>query len=144
MAREAEVAVFVARRDRTEILVLRRAPALGGYWHTVAGGIEPGEQPLDAARRELAEETRLEAEPVAARTQFAYPLDEEPPELRTRYAPGLTHVPVHCFLVDAPDAWEPVLDWEHDRYRWARAAEAPAAYRYADVGEALRRLLGAS
>ena len=42
-----------------EALVLRRSAAgrNPGSWETVHGTIEPGESPLDAARRELAEET---------------------------------------------------------------------------------------
>jgi 8-oxo-dGTP pyrophosphatase MutT (NUDIX family) len=141
MAREAEVAVFVARRGRGEILVVRRCAELGGYWHTVAGGIEPGEEAESAAARELAEETGLVAQLGRSRFGFAYPLDQEPPERRARYAPGLTQVPVECFLVDAPDDWEPTLDWEHDAYRWVRADDAPAALFWPDVGEALQRVL---
>jgi hypothetical protein len=34
---------------------------------------------------------------------------------------------VDCFLVDAPDDWEPQLDHEHDGYRWHTAEDAPGA-----------------
>ena len=46
-----------------ECLVLRRAAGgrSPGSWETVHGHIEPGERPADAALRELAEETGLEA-----------------------------------------------------------------------------------
>ena len=39
---------------RPEFLVLRRAPERLGYWHLVAGGLEPDEAPTEAAQRELA------------------------------------------------------------------------------------------
>ncbi len=55
------MAVFVTRRDRSEGLIALRAQAGGGYWHTIAGGVEPGETAVEAARRELREETGLEA-----------------------------------------------------------------------------------
>jgi len=44
-----------------EALVLRRGPAVrcSGAWETVHGHIEPGEAPVAAALRELAEETGL-------------------------------------------------------------------------------------
>jgi 8-oxo-dGTP diphosphatase len=58
----AEVAVFVTRRHGREVLLLLRVPSGGGYWHVVAGAIEAGETPQDAAKRELWEETGLLAQ----------------------------------------------------------------------------------
>jgi 8-oxo-dGTP pyrophosphatase MutT (NUDIX family) len=141
VAREAEVAIFIARRHRSEVLAVQRCAELGGYWHTIAGGIEPGESPEEAARRELAEETGLRVETVGAAFVNRHPLDQEPPESRARFAPGITEVPVHAYLVDVPDDWEPELDWEHDEYRWCRAESAADAYRWPETGEALRALL---
>src|SRR5437870_6675137 len=57
--REAEVAIFVTRHGRSEVLIAHRSPRQGAYWHTIAGGIEDNETPLAAAARELAEETGL-------------------------------------------------------------------------------------
>jgi hypothetical protein len=31
---------------------------------------------------------------------------------------------VACYVVDAPLAWQPELDWEHDDYRWCSKLEA--------------------
>ena len=142
MAREAEVAIFLARRRRTEILAVHRCAELGGYWHTIAGGIELGESPDEAARRELEEESGLRVERLGEPFVNRYPLDQEPPESRARFAPGLTEVPVHAYLVDVADDWEPQLDWEHDDYRWCAVDDAATAYRWPETGEALRALLG--
>ena len=139
-----EVAIFVARHGRSEILVVHRSPAQGGYWHTIAGGIEPGEQPEEAAQRELLEETGLSISVLSAAgeaVQFAYSLDEDPPERQALYEPNVAEVKVDCYLVDAPDGWEPSLDWEHDGYRWVTAGEAPDALHWPDTAAALRRLL---
>jgi 8-oxo-dGTP pyrophosphatase MutT (NUDIX family) len=139
----AEVAIFVTRRGRSEVLVALRNPQLGGYWHTIAGGIEAGETPLEAARRELQEETGLEAQPVevAEAVEYAYPLSEEPADRRARFPAGLLAVHVTCFLVDAPDDWEPTLDWEHDDHRWLPPREAADTLRWPDTADALRRVL---
>jgi mutator protein MutT len=57
-----EVALALPLRER-RILVARRAPDshLGGFWEFPGGKIEPGEEPAEAALRELAEETGLSA-----------------------------------------------------------------------------------
>jgi dihydroneopterin triphosphate diphosphatase len=143
--RSAEVAVFVTRNRRSEVLLVHRAAPLGAYWHTVAGGVESGESPAEAAVRELREETALdgvELVPVETVVEYAYSVAEEPPERRTLYAPGLTAVPVTCFLVDAPDDWEPTLNWEHDAHRWCAPDDAVGTLRWPDTAAALHRLLG--
>ena len=135
-----EVAIFVVRRGRSEVLVVHRSPELGGYWHTIAGAVETGESMEEAARRELHEETGLIAG-VQATSDFHYPLAEETPERQSLYEPGLTDIHVHCFVTDAPDDWEPTLDHEHVEYRWATAADAPDALFFPDIAAALRRAL---
>jgi 8-oxo-dGTP pyrophosphatase MutT (NUDIX family) len=134
------VAVFVTRRERSEILVCHRSgPA--GYWHTVAGEREPGETSAEGALRELREETGLVAELAGPATSLAYSLAEETAERRALYSPELTEVQVDCFLVDAPDGWEPLLDREHDGYRWCSPDDAFALLYWDDTSAALRRLL---
>ena len=138
-----EVAVFVTRKSDSEVLIVHRSPAHGGYWHVVAGGVEPGEAVEKAAERELREETGLVAKVAAGVKviEYVYPLTEEPADRRNLYDPSIAQVDVTCFHVSAPDEWEPKLDWEHDGHRWCEPGEAFSALRWPETAQALRQLL---
>jgi dihydroneopterin triphosphate diphosphatase len=132
--RKSEVLVFVRREDA--YLVLRRSERQGGYWHSVAGGVEEGEDPGAAAARELLEETGLRAVPVSLDRSFAYlPEPWEP-----RFRVGQKAIEVACFLVDAPPGWEPILDWEHDEHRWCTRAAAVELLHWPEPREVLGSL----
>ena len=139
----SEVAVFVTRRGATEVLLVHRSPEQGGYWHVVAGGVETGESPREAATRELREETGLIAEMIAGAeaVEYAYPLIEEPAERRNLYDPSVVQVAVTCFWAEAPDDWEPTLDWEHDAHRWCDSRTASETLRWPETAQALRILV---
>jgi 8-oxo-dGTP pyrophosphatase MutT (NUDIX family) len=138
-----EVAVFVTRKSGSEVLIVHRSQEQGGYWHVVAGGVEPREAVEEAAERELREETGLVANVTAGIkvVEYVYPLSEEPADRRNLYDPSVAQVEVTCFHVTAPDEWEPTLDWEHDGHRWCEPGEAFSALRWPETARALRELL---
>lgn len=78
------------------ILLLRqyRYAAGGVLWEIPAGVLEPGESPLDCARRELREETGAEAESLEFLTTI----------LTT---PGFTDEQIHLFVASGISAGEP-------------------------------------
>ena len=128
-----EVAVFV-RRDAT-FLILHRA--VDRYWHVVAGVVEPGEEFAAAAKRELREETGLDAEV----TDLAMPQTYDvPAEMSAQYLPGVLEVAIHNFAVGVPPDWEPVLNEEHDDYRWLGLADAIALVRWPETMEIIATL----
>jgi dihydroneopterin triphosphate diphosphatase len=115
MTESSEVLIHVRRGE--EFLITHRAPDGGGYWHTIAGGVEPGEEGHVAARRELREETGFETEALEPIGEFAYVRESWEEEAGLR-------VHVQAFLVDVFPGWEPQLDDEHDDYRWCSRDEA--------------------
>jgi len=127
----SEVLIHVRRGD--EFLVAHRSPESGGYWHTIAGAVEPGEAFHVAALRELHEETGLAAAELQPLGGFAYVREEweEQAGLRVR---------VEAFLVDVEPDWEPVLNEEHVEYRWLEREEAAELLFWPEPAALLRSL----
>jgi lipoyl(octanoyl) transferase len=134
-----EILVFVRRGEK--YLILHRSERQGSYWHSVAGALEEGETWAEAAARELEEEVGLVSRPVEVGLPYAYALDEFP-EYRRRLPPGTREIVVHNFLAEAPERWEPTLDWEHDDYRWCSPDEAVELLRWPEPRAVLREVAG--
>ncbi|HEV8536769.1 MAG TPA: NUDIX domain-containing protein [Candidatus Limnocylindria bacterium] len=130
---DREVAILVQRDDR--LLLLHRA--IERYWHVVAGVVEGGESFGEAAVRELREETGLATMPIDLALPQRYRI---PPELLSEYPPEVTLVSVQNFWVTAPTGWEPVLNEEHDVYRWCSLTAAVALAHWPETKAAIAAL----
>ena len=85
-------AVVMPVDEKKRILLVRqyRLPARQYLWELPAGTVDPGEKPLETARRELAEETGLRARKIQKLAEF-YPSPGFLTEKMTIYlATGLT------------------------------------------------------
>jgi dATP pyrophosphohydrolase len=127
-----ETGVVVRRGDR--FLVLHRAH--DRYWHIVAGVVEEGETFAEAAARELYEEAALG--PNAPLRQVGMTQGYAVPEAtRQEYGPGIDRITIESFAIDVPPDWEPVLNEEHDEYRWCTLEEALAILHWPETKEAI-------
>lgn len=113
-----EIALAVVRGPRGVVWIERGTPPSIGRWALPGGRIEPGEEPLEAARREAREETGLVLRggtPLAVLTERF-----EEPDGTFRY-----DVVVHAALFDDPGG-EPIADDGVTDARWAPTPPAPA------------------
>lgn len=131
------VDVYVVRRDPTgddlEFLVLRRAPTgrCPGAWESVHGHVEPGEDPVETARRELTEETGLVPSAwynLSRCESFFLHRDN-----------AVAIIPAFAALV--PPGSEVCLGIEHDDHVWLAPAEARARFSWPRERRALDDLL---
>ncbi len=117
VSRVVEVCVFRFRNDRPQYLLLKRGPndpVYSGLWQIVTGTIRSGETAVEAARRELAEETAVTPAGfwVVPYTDSYY----DPRSDETSIIP--------FFAAQFPPADEPRLSAEHVTYEWLGYAEA--------------------
>ena len=130
------VFLFRERESRREYLLLHRVTRLGAFWQGVTGALEEGETLLQAAQREVLEETALTpAEIHSLEFSYRFPVADEWREL---YAPDMNEIVEHVFIARVPGD-DPTLSLEHDSWQWRTPKDAVAMLKWQDNIEALRR-----
>jgi 8-oxo-dGTP pyrophosphatase MutT (NUDIX family) len=110
--------------DRKVLLMRRQGAAHAGEWAFPAGGIEKGERPEEAARREVREETGHEHD--GGLSPFMHS-DSDGVEFVT-------------YKAHASDQFKPTLNEEHDRAEWVSLDEAEKLPLHPGVRAALEKL----
>jgi len=120
--RPESVLVVIGTAAGEALLLERTHPP--GFWQSVTGSLDWDEAAAAAARRELAEETGIDAVPVATGQVNRFPIL---PAWRARYHPGVSENVEHVFVVQLPARVEVRIDpAEHRAWAWLPREEAIA------------------
>ena len=141
MAYKIPISVLVVvHTPDLEVLLLERADR-PGFWQSVTGSQDEGEALPDTAKRELREETGLDASRFVLEDWGKQNRYKIYPGWRHRYAPGVTHNTEHVFSLVLPQPLEIVLEpTEHLRYEWLPWRDAAErAFSWSNA-EAIREL----
>jgi dATP pyrophosphohydrolase len=120
------VLVIVHTRAR-EVLLLERA-LRPGFWQSVTGSVDQMDEPLQsAARREVLEETGIDAASAQLERWNVVYTFEIYAQWRSRFAPGVLHNVEHVFALElASRAPVRLAPDEHLAYAWLPWREAAA------------------
>ncbi len=129
------VSVYPFRRtvDGIQFLTLLRSPnlPLAGSWQAVHGSLEPGETAVQAALRELREETGLNAVRFYVVSYVEQIFDPS--------IDAFLFIPV--FAAELPADAEVVISFEHEAAEWCSLEEACKRFVWPNQREAIRRVL---
>ncbi len=98
-----------------KLLILQRSNTVKTYkkmWGGVAGYIEPNEQPLETAYKEIFEETGLLQDQVKLIKQVT------PVEFTDIYNDETYNWVIHPFMFFVEKKEKIQIDWEHTQYKW--------------------------
>jgi 8-oxo-dGTP pyrophosphatase MutT (NUDIX family) len=142
--RPDKIIVYLYRRPSpgvVEYLLLQRHPSgrAGPIWQTVVGSAKWDERLVEAARREVFEETGLTRLQGITAVGYAFSFDFSPRE-DSAYAPDVTRISNTVFAAEVVTDKPIALSPEHVAHRWFTYEDALDRIHWPQEREALVRL----
>lgn len=123
LRRPESVLILIHDQDQ-HILTLQRQDDTS-FWQSVTGSLEPNEKPIQAAHREVAEETGVSIAGLGLTlVDLQHTIQYEiRPQWRYRYPPDVTVNTEHWFALQVPRN-TPITLTEHVAYEWLSQQQA--------------------
>jgi len=135
MVERINVQVFVfCKAPSFKVLILKRTPNRSGYWQPVCGGVDSGEELIEAALREIVEETGIENVKSIIDLEYTFTYKESKNGV-------LMHMQDFCFAVEVENIVDIKLSDEHEEYKWCSYSEAKAYLKWEHNLIALEKLM---
>lgn len=112
---------YTENKRNRQYLFLKRVKRLGEIWQGITGAPFAGENLIEAAKRELLEETGLAPISIEkVRFSYSFPIQEG---WRKYYSSDVNEIKEFVFLAKIDKDAKISLSWEHDEYRWVNYKE---------------------
>ncbi|MBN4063080.1 MAG: hypothetical protein COA82_07915 [Alkaliphilus sp.] len=105
------VQVYIFDEKAKSLLMLKRTVSKSGYWQPICGGIEVDELEVEAAVREVEEETGYGIVQSIEKLPFKFSYSEPKNGV-------LIDMEDICFLVKVESKFDVKLSREHETYKW--------------------------
>ena len=117
------ISVLVIIYTKNKDILLLKKNNDKDMWQSVTGSLNENEKPIDAAKREVFEETGLTSDKIFdCNKQYIFEIYEM---WRHKYEDGVTHNTEHVFLLELEEKIDIVIDKnEHLQYEWLSRVKA--------------------
>ena len=117
------ISVLIIVYTKNKNILLLNKKGKNNMWQSITGSLQINEKPLDAAKRELFEETGIVSNNIIdCKKEHIFEIYEM---WRHKYEEGITHNTEHVFKLELDDIVDIKLDSdEHDSFEWATRVKA--------------------
>ena len=117
------ISVLIIVYTKNKNILLLNKKGKDNMWQSITGSLQINEKPLDAAKRELFEETGIVSNNIIdCKKEYIFEIYEM---WRHKYEDGITHNTEHVFKLELDDIIDIKLDSdEHDSFEWAPRVKA--------------------
>ena len=117
------ISVLIIVYTKNKNILLLNKKGKDSMWQSITGSLQINEKPLDAAKRELFEETGIVSNDIIdCKKEHIFEIYEM---WRHKYEDGITHNTEHVFKLELDDIIDIKLDSdEHDSFEWASRVKA--------------------